>query len=104
MLTIQSDELISVLDELKTANLAFQKTYPGDKPDRQPVHTLYGGANLFSHDTAEKISNVAIRNLTTYAPDFTVFAKVLELTGHEMLPSSEKDIASIIKTLDTLDE
>jgi len=104
MLSIPTDELNSILDELKTSNVAFQKTYPGDKPDRQPVHTLYGGANLFFHDTAEKISNVAVRNLTTYAPDFTVFAKVLKLTGHEMLPSLEKDIASITKTLDSLDE
>jgi citrate lyase beta subunit len=104
MLSIPTDDLNSILDELKTSNVAFQKIYPGDKPDRQPVHTLYGGANLFSHDTAEKISNVAVKNLTTYAPDFTVFAKVLKLTGYEMLPTSEKDIVSITKTLDNLDE
>jgi citrate lyase beta subunit len=104
MLTIPSDDLNQVLDELKTANLAFQKTYPGDKPDRQPVHTVYGGANLFSHDTAEKISNIAVKNLLTYAPDFTVLAKVVKLTGYEKLPASEKDIASLTKTLESLDE
>ena len=104
MLSITADDLNPVLEELKNANLAFQKTYPGDKPDRQPVHTLYGGANLFAHDTAEKISNVAVKNLLTYSPDFTVLAKVLHLTGYEKLPSSAKDVASIIKTLESLDE
>ena len=104
MLSIPTDELNSILDELKTSNIAFQKTYPGDRPDRQPVHTLYGGANLFAHDTAEKISNVAVKNMTTYAPDFTVLARVLKLSGYENLPTKEKDIASLIKTMDSLDE
>jgi citrate lyase beta subunit len=104
MLSIPDDELNPVLEELKAANLTFQKTYPGDKPDRQPVHTVYGGANLFAHDTAEKISKVAVKNLTTYAPDFTVLAKVLKLTGYEKLPTSEKDIASLSSTLESMDE
>jgi len=36
-----------LLNSLRAANLKFQQTYPGDKPDRQAVHTVYGGANLF---------------------------------------------------------
>src|SRR4051812_42595364 len=104
MLTIPADDLNQVLDELKTANLAFQKIYPGDKSDRQPVHTVYGGANLFSHDTAEKISGIAVKNLLTYAPDFTVLAKVVKLTGHEKLPTTSKDIASLTRTLENLEE
>ena len=95
------EKLFSRLGE---ANTDFQKIYPGDKPDRQPVHTVYGGANLFAHDTAEKISKVAVKNLITYAPDFTVLAKVLKLTGHENLPTSQKDIASLISTMDSLDD
>jgi len=103
-LSIPTELRDSVLNDLKVANLAFQKIYPGDKPDRQPVHTVYGGANLFSHDTAEKMSKVAVRNLTTYAPDFTVLARVLSLTGHQHLPSTEKDIASLVSTLDKMNE
>ena len=59
-LSIPKNDLDAILDELRISNLAFQKLYPGDKPDRQPVHTVYGGANLFSFDTAEKMSKVEI--------------------------------------------
>ena len=104
MRSLPNDAVASVMDELKTANLAFQKIYPGDKSDRQPVHTVYGGANLFTHDTAEKMSRVAVRNLLTYAPDFTVLAKVLALTGHEHLPVSANDIAALTTTLDNMQE
>src|SRR5690242_4836396 len=103
-LSIDPNERASILDELKVSNLAFQKTYPGDKPDRQPVHTVYGGANLFSHDTAEKMSKVAVKNLITYAPDFIVLARVLQLTGHEHLPTKENDIISLQSTLDKMSE
>ncbi|MEO8087037.1 MAG: phosphoenolpyruvate kinase [Bacteroidota bacterium] len=103
-LTIPKEELEDVLGGLKISNLAFQKTYPGDKPDRQPVHTVYGGANLFAHDTAEKMSKVAVKNLTTYAPDFVVLANVLGLKGNENLPSTQKDIASLNTTLDNMKE
>ena len=47
-LTIPSNKKNAIFKKLKTANLAFQKIYPGDLPDRQPVHTVYGGANLFN--------------------------------------------------------
>ena len=35
------------LAKLAEANDAFSRRYPGDRPDRQPVHTVYGGAHLF---------------------------------------------------------
>ncbi len=88
-----------LLDDLKEANLAFQKTYPGDKPDRQAVHTVYGGANLFKSDTCVKMGDIALRNLKTYAPDFTALAKVLKVKGHEELPSSEKKIKKLTAKL-----
>lgn len=101
-LSIPSSEKDSVLDELKKFNLEFQKIYPGDKPDRQPVHTVYGGANLFTHDTAAKMAKVALKNLQMNAENFVVLAKVLKLSGHENLPSSEKDIQTLIQTLQSM--
>ena len=59
-----------LLNLLSTANLKFQQIYPGDKPDRQAVHTVYGGANLFKADTCMKMGDIALKNLLTYAPDF----------------------------------
>ncbi|MDQ6756165.1 MAG: aldolase/citrate lyase family protein [Bacteroidota bacterium] len=94
----------SLLQELKTFNLAFQKAYPGDKPERQAVHTVYGGANLFKSDTCIKMGDIALRNLKTYAPDFTVLARVLKFKGYEDLPHSEKKIKKLIKKFDKMSE
>jgi hypothetical protein len=41
--SIPENDKAQLLGQLQTANLKFQQTYPGDKPDRQPVHTVYGG-------------------------------------------------------------
>jgi hypothetical protein len=78
-LSIKEEQKETLLNELKTANLRFQQTYPGDKQDRQPVHTVYGGANLFKSDTCVKMGEIALKSLQTYAPDFVTLAKVLQL-------------------------
>jgi citrate lyase beta subunit len=84
-----------VLAQLRGANLAFQRLYPGDSGQRQPVHTVYGGANLFSADMPEKMGAAALAHLAVYAPNFCVFAKALSLAGHEVLPSAAADIAAL---------
>ena len=103
-LTFKDAEKEKLLSELKIANLKFQKIYPGDKPDRQAVHTVYGGANLFKSDTTVKMGEIALRNLKTYAPDFITLAKALKTEGHERLPDSEKKIESLTKKLDSMSE
>ncbi len=103
-LTIPAAEKDALLNDLKTANLSFQQTYPGDKPDRQPVHTVYGGANLFKSDTTVKMGGIALRNLTTYAPDFVTLARVLQLRGFEKLPVSEKDISALTHKMNNMSE
>ncbi|CAN5175889.1 aldolase/citrate lyase family protein [soil metagenome] len=101
-LSIKENEKEKLLTELQTANLEFQKKYPGDKPDRQPVHTVYGGANLFKSDTTVKMGEVALRNFNTYAPNFVTLAKVLSLRGFQHLPHHEKDIAALTQKLDDM--
>lgn len=102
--SIREEAKQSLLNKLSVANLAFQKTYPGDKPNRQPVHTVYGGANLFKSDTCVKMGEIALRSLQTYAPNFSVLAKVLKLQGHEHLPHTESDIQRLEKKLVSLNE
>ena len=51
------------------AGSRFAQRYPGDAGARQPVHTVYGGAHLFTADTAQKLGELALRALDTYAPD-----------------------------------
>ena len=102
--SIQESDKTQLLDTLKTANLAFQTTYPGDKPDRQPVHTVYGGANLFKSDTCVRMGEIALKNLQTYAPNFVVLANVLQLPGYEHLPTGLQEIADLTNKLDKLSD
>src|SRR5213075_218315 len=88
-----------LLNSLGTANRKFQQTYPGDKPDRQPVHTVYGGANLFKADTCIKMGEIALKNLQTYAPNYVVLANVLQLNGYEQLPRHQSEIEALTNKL-----
>jgi citrate lyase beta subunit len=103
-LSIQDTQKESLLNELRTANVKFQQTYPGDKPDRQAVHTVYGGANLFKSDTCVKMGDTALSNLRTYAPNFVILARVLQLKGHEHLPHTIKDIEDLTQRLEAMSE
>ena len=42
---------------------------PGEPEDRQPVHTVYGGAHLFRSDSAQKLGALGLAALNEYAPD-----------------------------------
>jgi len=74
--TIPTSKKEKLFNSLKEANTAFQKIYPGDRSERQPVHTLYGGANLFKYDSAGTLGERALEILETYAPDHKVFGEV----------------------------
>ncbi len=93
-----------LLNSLKTANLKFQQIYPGDKPDRQAVHTVYGGANLFKSDTCIKMGEIALKSLQTYSPNFITLAKVLKFEGCDKLPDDKKKADKLIKKLNKMDE
>ena len=77
--SITSEHSHSILSELGVANKSFQKAYPGDRPDRQPVHTVYGGADLFRANSAERMGQVALQTLLIYAPDPVTFSRALQL-------------------------
>ena len=74
--SIPATQKEQLFNKLREANTAFQQIYPGDRSDRQPVHTLYGGANLFKHDAAAYLGNRALEIFETYAPNHEVFGKV----------------------------
>jgi citrate lyase beta subunit len=66
---------------LRKANAAVAKAYPGESGERQPVHTVYGGAQLFKSDIAPKLGALALKALDDHAPDARSFAKALALEG-----------------------
>jgi citrate lyase beta subunit len=74
------DEAKTALDALADANQRFAREYPGDRPDRQPIHTVYGGAHLFKGDTAKKLGELALRSMDAYAPDGATLARALGLS------------------------
>lgn len=94
------DSLQGIFNNLKTANSAFGVAYPGEGSARQPVHTVYGGAQIFKADTAQKLGATALNALQEYAPDFVSFAQALQLRGSKKLPKSKAKIAALKKKLE----
>ena len=64
----------SHLTALGAANRAFSSVYPGDRPARQPVHTVYGGAQLYKAETTERLAELARASLHAYAENALEFA------------------------------
>ncbi|MFK8011749.1 MAG: aldolase/citrate lyase family protein [Marinicellaceae bacterium] len=81
MQSIQADTLEMVFNQLKTANQKFTKHYQGDSEQQQPVHTLYGGAQLYKATTTNKIGELSLKAFNKYAPDGNTLAKALNLPG-----------------------
>ncbi len=97
--TLNTENTSAILSKLEDANITFQKIFPGDRPDRQPVHTVYGGANLFKADIAAKMSKGALASFNAYAPNFAALAKALKLPGYEIIPDSDEKIKYIASSL-----
>ena len=81
MTTLSDSALDPVLARLAQANAEIQRRYPGDSSRRQPVHTVYGGAQVFQSDTAAKLGALALRALADYAPDAATLAEAIGLTA-----------------------
>ncbi|MFQ5948276.1 MAG: phosphoenolpyruvate kinase [Acidimicrobiia bacterium] len=62
------------------ASAELAAKYPGESGRRQPVHTVYGGAHIFSSDSAAKLGARALEILEQYAPDAETLA---EATGRD---------------------
>ncbi len=70
---------------LRAANLAFATRYPGEAGGRQPVHTVYGGAQLFRGDTTRKLGDLALRAMDEYASDAAALGRALGIADHPAL-------------------
>lgn len=101
-LSIPSDKKSAIFGELSQANKAFQQVYPGDRSERQPVHTVYGGANLFRSNTALSLGKKAVEHFQYYAPDFITFGRIFQLEGIEQLASNTQKPAEIQDAFEAL--
>ena len=62
---------------LREANIAFAESHPGEGPGRQPVHTVYGGAQLFASDSVPKLGAIALRAMNQYMADSATLGSAL---------------------------
>lgn len=83
--TFAKPTLKKIGDKLSKANKPFMKTYPGESSDRQPVHTVYGGAHLFSSQVVSKFRETALRTLKEYAPTPAALARSLEVPANDRI-------------------
>jgi citrate lyase beta subunit len=91
--SLAPESLQRITTPLRKAHKAFESLYPGPRGDRQPVHTVYGGAHLFRSNSPGRLGEKALQALDEYAPDFITFAKAIELPGADRLVESQESAA-----------
>ncbi len=75
--TLTQTDLSTMMAPLEKALVPFMRRFPGNAGERQPVHTVYGGAHLFKSDTARKLGEKAIVALNEHGVDPFVFARAI---------------------------
>ena len=98
--TLPPEALREVGARLEQAHKAFDRRYPGDSGERQPVHVVYGGAHLFRAGTTRKLGDLALRSMDEFAPDFAAFARALGLLGADRLPEAKEQVAALAKWIE----
>ena len=77
--SLSRDDLAPIVGRLQPVNAELTRRYPGESGDRQPVHTVYGGAQLFAADTVPKLGQLARRAFDEYAADAGSLADAIGL-------------------------
>src|SRR5688572_6186175 len=85
------DEARAELEALNRANKAFAVTYPGPGEGRQPVHTVYGGAQLYRSTTTRRLGELARASLDTYGRDPLELARGVGIVSDEALSGIDSE-------------
>src|SRR5687768_5178389 len=75
--TLNDAEIRKVTRSLEKKLVPFMDRFPGSAGERQPVHSVYGGAQLFKSDTTVKLGEVALKFLAEYGGDAQTFARAI---------------------------
>lgn len=75
--TLAANEIDSLSTPLQAALEPFMRRFPGSAGERQPVHTVYGGAHLFKSDTTRKLGEKAMQVLDEHGVDPFAFARAI---------------------------
>lgn len=89
--------LVEAESALREANLQFALEHPGESPGRQPVHTVYGGAQLFAADSVPKLGSIALRALNQYAADAATLGRAVGISDHPALATIDERVREKLK-------
>jgi citrate lyase beta subunit len=78
-MTLRDDSLARWGERLAASSARIGTDFPGEGPDRQPVHTVYGGAHLFGANTSTRLGELALAALDRWAPTPADLVSVLEI-------------------------
>ncbi len=78
-MTFQHEDLAGWGSRLDAVAVEVREQFPGERPDRQPVHTVYGGAHLFTAETSVRLGELARAALERWAPGSAEFASILDI-------------------------
>lgn len=90
--TLEAAMLADATAALREANIAFSAAHPGEGPGRQPVHTVYGGAQLFAADSVPKLGSIALRAMSHYATDSRALGSALGILDHSALATIDQRV------------
>lgn len=68
-MTLTSESMDHWSERIAGVSTRVIERYPGDGPERQPVHTVYGGAHLFSASTCERLGELALEFVERWLPN-----------------------------------
>ena len=77
--TLTREMLEATLAELTRSNAAHDAIFHYDSSERQPVHTVYGGAHLFKPETPARLGSVALDTLQKYLGSSSILANCFGL-------------------------
>ncbi|MCZ6505007.1 MAG: phosphoenolpyruvate kinase [Actinobacteria bacterium] len=79
-MTLSAESLKTWSHRLDQAASRIAAANPGEGPERQPVHTVYGGAHLFKANTATRLGELSLRSVEQWVPEPDDLAEVTGMT------------------------
>jgi hypothetical protein len=92
--TLSGYDLEALGGPLRQAQDGFSERYPGDSGARQPVHTVYGGAQLFRADSAPRLAQIARAAFREYAADPAALAAAVGIVDPELAERVHQRVAT----------
>ncbi|HND84889.1 MAG TPA: hypothetical protein PLU50_03740 [Pseudobdellovibrionaceae bacterium] len=81
---VSPQELKLITAKLRSANQKFSRLVPGESSERQPSHTVYGGAQIFAADVARKMGEAALKHLREFAPSAKDLVEALQIKNADL--------------------